>query len=45
VSVCHGTPATWDALGALTGMTPENYICNCGPTSTPGDPVYDAANS
>ena len=35
VSVCHGTPETWRALGTLMGMTPENYICNCGPMSTP----------
>ncbi len=41
VSVCHGTPETWAALGPLMGMTPEHYICNCGPTSAPGDPLYD----
>ena len=45
VSVCHGTQATWDALGGLMGMTPDNYICNCGPTSAPGNPIYDAANA
>lgn len=42
VSVCHGTPATWEALGSLMGMSPEHYICNCGPMSTPGDALYDA---
>ena len=43
VAVCHGTPETWRALGPLMGMTPHNYICNCGPTSTPGNPIYDRA--
>ena len=40
VSVCHGTPATWNALGELMKMTPESYICNCGPLSAPGGEVY-----
>jgi len=40
VAVCHGTPPTWDALGRLMGMRPTDYICNCGPTSTPGNPLY-----
>ena len=39
VAVCHGTPATWDALGGPMGMTPDNYVCNCGPTSAPGNPL------
>ncbi len=41
VSVCHGTPATWAALGGLMQMTPTRYICNCGPDSAPGGEVYD----
>ena len=45
VAVCHGTPPTWAALGPLMGMEPTNYICNCGATSTPGNPVYDRANA
>ncbi len=44
VAVCHGTAATWDALGDLMGMRPDNYICNCGATSAPGNPLYDLAN-
>jgi hypothetical protein len=44
VAVCHGTPETWAALGPLMGMTPDNYICNCGPTSAPGHPLYDGAH-
>ncbi|MCY3022624.1 MAG: radical SAM protein [Planctomycetota bacterium] len=41
VSVCHGTPATWNALGPLMRMTPNAFICNCGPQSAPGGEVYD----
>ena len=44
VSVCHGTEATWRALGAQMNMSPENYICNCGPFSAPGGDLYDEWN-
>ena len=44
VSVCHGTQATWQALGSRMRMSPENYICNCGPGSTPGGTLYDKLN-
>ena len=40
VSVCHGTEATWRALGTRMRMSPENYICNCGPLATPGAALY-----
>jgi hypothetical protein len=40
VGICHGTPATWAALGSLTRMEPTNYLCNCGPTCAPGNPLY-----
>ncbi|NLF40166.1 hypothetical protein GX586_12030 [bacterium] len=42
VSVCHGTAETWKRLGGRMRMTPESYICNCGPWSTPGGALYDA---
>ena len=42
VSVCHGTTATWEELGSQMRMGPEDYICNCGPQSTPGGDVYDS---
>jgi hypothetical protein len=42
VAVCHGTTATWDALGELLGMRADNYICNCGPQSAPGGELYEA---
>ncbi|MFW6161585.1 MAG: spore photoproduct lyase family protein [Planctomycetota bacterium] len=45
VAACHGTPATWKMLEPLVGMTGERYICNCGPSSAPGDPLYDQANA
>ncbi|OPZ04151.1 MAG: hypothetical protein BWZ10_03202 [candidate division BRC1 bacterium ADurb.BinA364] len=41
VAVCHGTAPTWNALGSLMGMTPGQYICNCGFASTPGQELYD----
>ena len=41
VSVCHGTPATWRALGKSMAMAPDDYICNCGPDSAPGGVMYD----
>jgi DNA repair photolyase len=44
VSVCHGTRATWQALGQRMRMSSENYICNCGPLSTPGAELYENWN-
>jgi len=41
VSICHGTLATWQALGDQMKMAPERYLCNCGPDSTPGGILYD----
>ena len=43
VAVCHGTLPTWDALGGMMSMRPDDYICNCGPTSAPGNPLYTIA--
>jgi spore photoproduct lyase len=44
ISVCHGTTATWRSLGARMQMSPDNYICNCGPLSAPGGGVYQKWN-
>lgn len=41
VAVCHGSAETWHLLGDLMGMTPENYVCNCGPASAPGGALYE----
>ena len=43
VAVCHGTAGVWSVLGELMGTTPGHYVCNCGPTSAPGDAIYDGA--
>jgi len=39
VAVCHGTPRMWDELGSEMGMTPGDFVCNCGPTSTELNPL------
>ncbi len=44
VSVCHGTEATWGALGSDMAMTPDCYLCNCGPDATPGCALYERWN-
>jgi spore photoproduct lyase len=41
-SVCHGTPRMWKELGPRMGMSPEDFVCNCGPLSTPGHPLLRA---
>lgn len=43
VSLCMETTAMWQELGPLTGMTPEDYVCCCGPTSVPGHPMLALA--
>lgn len=42
VSVCHGTAATWQALGDRMAMAPTGYLCNCGPLTAPGGALYDS---
>ncbi|MBS3763252.1 MAG: hypothetical protein KGZ25_08125 [Planctomycetes bacterium] len=41
VAVCHGTPTTWKLLADKMQMSPDAYVCNCGPLSTPGGDIYD----
>ncbi len=41
VAVCHGTPATWATLGEVMQMSPNGYLCNCGPFSAPGNVLYN----
>ncbi len=43
VAVCHGTPRVWRELGPKMGMTPENFVCNCGPTSTELNPLMSGS--
>ena len=40
VSLCNETVEIWDELGPRLGMTPEDYVCGCGPTSAPGNPLF-----
>ena len=35
VSLCGETLEMWDALGGKIGMSPDSFVCNCGPQSTP----------
>ena len=44
VALCHGTAASWQALGDTMKMTPDHYLCNCGSLSAPGAPLYDHWN-
>ncbi|NOZ22366.1 MAG: hypothetical protein GXP25_14900 [Planctomycetes bacterium] len=39
ISICMETPEMWNEYGAELGMTPDNYVCCCGPTSVPGNPL------
>jgi spore photoproduct lyase len=42
ISVCNETTEMWHDLGDLLApMTPENYVCCCGPTSVPGHPMLN----
>jgi len=36
VSISTENFAMWKALGPKLGFTPTNYVCGCGPQSTPG---------
>jgi spore photoproduct lyase len=40
VSLCNETTQIWDELGPRIGMTPADYVCGCGPTSVPGNPLF-----
>ncbi|MBM3497400.1 MAG: hypothetical protein FJX74_01895 [Armatimonadetes bacterium] len=42
VSLCNETTRMWEELGPRLGMTPEDYICGCGPTSVPGNALFSA---
>ena len=41
-ALCREERKTWEALApdfARHGMNADNYVCNCGPTSAPGNPL------
>ena len=39
VALCGETPEMWRELGPELRMAPDNYVCACGPTSVPGNPL------
>jgi len=39
IALCGETPEMWDEMDPELGMTPDNYVCACGPTSVPGNPL------
>jgi len=41
IALCLETDAMWTRLGPLIGQKQGHYVCNCGPNSTPGDPLYE----
>lgn len=41
IALCLETPEMWARLGPKIGQRPGEYVCNCGPTSTPGDALYE----
>ena len=44
VSLCNEAVEMWDDLGPRLGMAPEDYVCGCGPTSVPGNPLLAVAD-
>ena len=40
VSICNEAVEMWDDLGPRLGMEPKDYVCACGPTSVPGNPMF-----
>jgi spore photoproduct lyase len=42
IAICGETPEMWQELRPELGMTPENYVCACGPDSVPGNPLFKA---
>ncbi len=40
ISFCDETPEMWEEFGdQLRSGTPAEYVCTCGPTSVPGNPL------
>ena len=42
IAICGETPEMWEKLRPELGMTPENYVCACGPDSVPGNPLFSS---
>ena len=41
VALCGETPEMWEELRPELGMTPDNYVCACGPNSVPGNELFN----
>lgn len=39
ISLCAETRKMWDLFEETLGLSPKNFVCNCGPTSVPGNPL------
>ena len=39
ISLCWETPEVWSALHEWTGMSPDHFVCNCGPRCAPPNPL------
>lgn len=39
ISLCWETPEVWSAMREWAGMTPEDFVCNCGPRCAPPNPL------
>ena len=39
IAFCGETPDMWRDMAPVLGMTEDNYVCACGPTSVPGHPL------
>jgi len=40
IAFCGETPEIWAEFADQVGMTPDNYVCACGPTSVPGHALF-----
>jgi len=40
ISLCLESVEMWQEFGPELGMSPERYLCNCGPQCTPGADLY-----
>jgi len=45
VALCNEAVEMWDELGGRLGMAPEDYVCGCGPTSVPGNPLFASSTA
>ncbi|MBM4087500.1 MAG: hypothetical protein FJ272_22120 [Planctomycetes bacterium] len=39
IALCGETPEMWEELRTELRMTPDDYVCACGPVSVPGSPL------